>query len=509
MYIIWHLRNLRYTSSFMFFFLSLQAGSSQNDVWTLNKLTLYDQNRNFDISANLTSQCPTSGCPTCLVYYQRPYLNFIGGDILIGGLFSAHDSGRLPFTCGPLNLQNVQAMIAFRFAIEKIKKQFPKILPAVSLGAVYSDVCQSSTLVESTLSGFLGEKQAFRDRVTNDLIEPNLIQAYVSSLENKQSIVASKLLGEFKYPEVEATATTVELSDQEVYPYFSRTVPGEGDQLMILSRVLKRKGWTYIQVVSNNYPSVEALKKYAKSLSVCVSAVHMIDSTAPDYSEIVRGLKTNPNARAVVVIGSPEEVNKLLAALSKQNAFKDFVLLGTNSWGISSRAVANQGAAADGSITLTADTGSVNDFKQYLDQLDPKSDALLTEWYQKLFDCYLYAGAQGSYAKMCSTNKFTSSSKFVLDKSVYYTINAVYAVVLALNNTINHYCGINKGACVAFRASRYDTGSIILKSIRDATIMDANKMPFVIKNGEGQSNFLIHNYKKNGYSKVSHFVFQF
>lgn len=481
----------------------IEAGSSQNDVWTLNKLTLYDQNRNFDISANLTSQCPTSGCPTCLVYYQRPYLNFIGGDILIGGLFSAHDSGRLPFTCGPLNLQNVQAMIAFRFAIEKIKKQFPKILPAVSLGAVYSDVCQSSTLVESTLSGFLGEKQAFRDRVTNDLIEPNLIQAYVSSLENKQSIVASKLLGEFKYPEVEATATTVELSDQEVYPYFSRTVPGEGDQLMILSRVLKRKGWTYIQVVSNNYPSVEALKKYAKSLSVCVSAVHMIDSTAPDYSEIVRGLKTNPNARAVVVIGSPEEVNKLLAALSKQNAFKDFVLLGTNSWGISSRAVANQGAAADGSITLTADTGSVNDFKQYLDQLDPKSDALLTEWYQKLFDCYLYAGAQGSYAKMCSTNKFTSSSKFVLDKSVYYTINAVYAVVLALNNTINHYCGINKGACVAFRASRYDTGSIILKSIRDATIMDANKMPFVIKNGEGQSNFLIHNYRKNnGYNKI-------
>ena len=487
-------------------FLFLQVGSSQNDVWKLQPLTLYDKYRNFDISATLTSKCPTSGCPTCLVYYQRPYLNYLDGDILIGGLFSAHDSGRLPFTCGPLNLQNVQAMVAFRFAIENVKKQFPAILPSVSLGAVYSDVCQSSTLVESTLSGFLGEKQVFRDRATDQLIEPNLIQAYVSSLGDKQSILASKILSQFKYPDVEASAMAAELSDREKHPYFGRTATGEDIQLTILAQVLNRKGWTYIQVVSNNQGSAEALKKHASALSVCVSAVHITDPSVPDYDKIVSGLKMNPHARAVVVIGLPEEINDLLTALQKQNASEDFVLLGTDSWGTSNRAVINQEQAADGSITLTTDVGTVNEFKKYLDQLDPKSNPLLTEWYQKLYNCYLYAGAQGAYSKTCGKSPFTSSPKFILDKSVYSTINAVYVIASALNKTIQHYCGLNNGVCAAFRASRYDTGSLVLKSIRNVTITDINNMPFVIKNGEGQANHTINNYQKNaGYIKVSHF----
>lgn len=461
----------------------------------------YDYKRQSPLSTNVTSTCPAEGCPICLSPSLKLDIFHIPGDVLIGGIFSIHNRGKLPFTCGSINLEDIQAMMAFRYAIENIKNHFPQILPGISIGAVYSDVCENSGLIENLLAGFHGERQVYREEKSNRLIDPHSVLAYITSLENSPATFASSLLGQFKFPQIESKAMTAGLSSKQSFPYFSRTSPSEQMQFGVISQIVKKNKWTYIQVVSESQEAVASFQRITTSMSICITAVHMIKSE--NYEEIVSGLRGNSQARVVLVIADPTNVNGILKAMKRQRVSNNFLLIGTSSWGVSKEAVKGEEDTADGSITLTAVDGLGDSFKKYLDRQDIKSDPVLTAWYQALYDCYLNAGSKGSYKKECGNDALTSSSKFSIGRTVHSTINAVYVIAAALNRTILHYCGENNGICPAFRASHDNSSAMILNIMRDITIFDENNQVFTMRNGEGSISFNINQFtQNNGYTKV-------
>ncbi|GAB1608014.1 metabotropic glutamate receptor 3-like [Argonauta hians] len=493
-FLLWNYREENGANKFV------EVGSFVHD-WNLKPLVFYDRNRITPLTAPPTSLCPRQGCPVCVTPQLKLDIFHIPGDVLIGGIFSIHNKGKLPFTCGSVNLEDIQALMAFRYAIKNIKTHFPKIIPGISIGAVYSDVCENSGLIENILAGFLSEREVYRDEKSNRLIDPELVLAYITSLENPQAFTASTLLGQFKFPQIESKAMSIRLSSKDRFPYLSRTSSSEETQLGVISQILKSNNWTYIQVVSDRPEVVVYLKKLTSTISICITEVHTI--ATGNYDDVVSGLKRNVHARAVVVIAGPSDVNGLLKAMERHKVSNDFLLIGTSSWGTSNSAVKDVGSAADGSLTLTAVDGVVDGFLQYLDRQDPRSDKVLSMWYQVLFNCYLNAGSKGSYRNKCGNNKLTSSSKFTLGRSVYSTINAVYVAAVALNRTITHYCGINNGVCPAFRASRDRAGALILETMRDTTILDDNQRVFAMRNGQAGVSYRVNRYTQGrGYTTV-------
>ncbi|WAR03383.1 GRM7-like protein [Mya arenaria] len=489
---------------------NLNVGSFVDNILNLepSNVYMYDDSRLSILPQLPTSPCPSSGCKNCLVPRNMVDFNFRSGDIVLAGLFDIHAVGSEVFTCGSLKPSHAINAAAFKFALENVKSLFPGILPGVQLGSLIVDLCDNAEKGRLLMNDLLGGRRVVADK-TGKVVDPNLVSSVVGELDSGEAMSMATMLGHFGMPYMESSATSVQLSNKEMFPTFSRAVPSDYHQMLAIVLMLKRMGWNYVQVVyqASEYgrTGYKILKEEGATRGICVAEAQELDG---NHNVIVNNFNQKPAARIVVGIVDSYDYREMLRAMQDQNLKGKFILIGSETWGRRSSVIAGYESIADGSVTLDIDAPALNNYRTWLNSKRPNDPTVMkdmpffTEWYQYAFSCYLDAESRGVYTTECNPNQqITNAPRYEETTYTSFFISATYAVARALDTTLRDVCGTNyNGLCWQFR-SNADVKQKIQMNLADSQF-DFNGYPFRMKDSEGLANYNLYSFTAGRYIRI-------
>ncbi|XP_071094247.1 metabotropic glutamate receptor 3-like [Haliotis cracherodii] len=371
----------------------------------------------------------------------------------IGGLFGIHEKGPTAYSCSDkFRLRGVMNLQAFLWAINYFQSRLTADGNRVSIGGVAFDNCQRK---EQTVENIMGFEQC-RNRLTG--VDRRQVLAFVGPDTSSEALAAAALLKDMSLTTVSHAATSPELSDGNMYPYFLRTVPSDANDAAILAGILaKELGAKYTQLIymDNSYGKhgMEEFKKHAKANGICIVQSIMVSSdvsTSAD-SDVLRKLINKQNVKYVVLFTDGPTANRVLQSSqayisrSSQNSVQ-FIFLGTSSWGNSELYLNNAYSAANNSIVVSLSTdplytNAINAFKNYWYDLKPNNSTsgidnkYLTKYWEERFNCEVDGTSNACVLA-------TQSLRDELDVYVPYTIMAVDAIIRGVYNAATKACNI-------------------------------------------------------------------
>jgi hypothetical protein len=473
---------------------------------------MYDVNRVNPLPSIPTSKCPSTGCGNCLTLKGATRFLYITGNIHLTGLFSVHGDASNSI-CGKVRAEYAQLMEAFAFAIDRVN--IDKWLNTVKLGAVGFDDCSSVSRAKGAVANFHNNQLDLRDPATGQKIHPDTVEGYVASSASDTTISVAEVLTPLRITQVGYAATSTELSNKAVYPYFLRTVPSDAKQVKAMVRLLKQMSWMYVQTIqapsSYGKNGVAEFKRQAELDGICVTASHEF-ITHGNYLQILERLRQRPQAKVVIVFADAFDINGFLKGVQKQKAGGEFLLFGSELWGTSPFFVDGAEDVAVGSLSIKLRSPFIAAFDKHLRDLnvaDNTRNPFFRDWYESVFNCYIDASNSIIYGKPCNTTaKIPDSPKFYQSQFTYYTINAVYAIAKGLDDALKFYCGSTyTSVCKAFKSAA-NKKQLIFDKINAVQFLDIDKKMFKFVDGEGDAEYEIYSYwgkgAGKGYQKVSH-----
>ena len=229
---------------------------------------------------------------------------------------------------------------AFRFALSAeglgpMVREFGQgFLNGVDLGSLTVDLCDSGETGRLLLNNILGNRFIVRDGNGN-VIDPHKIKSVVGTLDSTEAISLAHNLREYMMPQLEAAATSPLLSNRVNFPFFSRVVPSDSEQINAMVMLLHRYGWRYIQVIHSRdaYGRSGAMmfRNTAAQKGICVAATHEVHN---NYVSVVQNFREKPEAKIIIGILDGEEYRMILQEMKNQGlTTNDFRLIGTETWG--------------------------------------------------------------------------------------------------------------------------------------------------------------------------------
>ncbi|KAK2847785.1 hypothetical protein Q7C36_009467 [Tachysurus vachellii] len=381
------------------------------------------------------------------------------GDVMIGGIFSFHNSWEQTvhaFTSGPqqsncksLSLrefQNAQTMV---FAIEEINNR-TDILPGVKLGYKIYDSCGS---VEMAIRASLSLVNGHGENTTlKSCSNPETVQAIIAETSSTPSIAISATMGPLHIPVISHFATCACLSNKKKHPSFFRTVPSDYYQSRALAKLVRHFGWTWVGAIcsDNDYGNngMNTFISAAKEEGVCIEFSEAFFRTDPreKIQKIVETIKT-ATSNVIVAFISYSDMEVLLKEIALQN-ITGFQWIGSESW-ISDLNIATPEwqPILKGSMGFAIPKAKINGLGEFLTKLNPASDVeLYKQLWETIFECKLPTRGTVDIKEMCNgneklsevQNQYTDVSELQIANNVY---KAVYAVAYALHNSY----GCSKG----------------------------------------------------------------
>ncbi|XP_064620108.1 uncharacterized protein LOC135483288 isoform X2 [Lineus longissimus] len=483
--------------------------------WDQKYIKMYDVIRENELKSIPPSKC-SSDCGTCLTIKGATQFLYIPGNIHITGIFSIHTDATNS-NCGKVRLEYAQLMEAFAFAIDRVKIDNPKWLNKVTLGAVGFDDCSSVSRAKGVVANFHNNQLDLRNPATSQKIHPNSVEGYVASSASDTTISIAEILTPLRITQVGYAATSTELSNKGVYPYFLRTVPSDDKQVTAMIRLLKEMSWKYVQTIqaptSYGKNAVAEFLKQAKPAGICVTASHEFTSHG-SYLAILERLRQRPQAKVVIVFADTADINGFLKAVKVQNAGGEFLLFGGELWGTSPLPIVDAENVAVGSLTMKLRSPFIAEFDKYLRGLKVNANSrnpFYREWYQATFNCYIDVQSTTVYPKPCNTTlTIPDSPMFYQSQFAYYTINAVYAIAMGLDEALKFYCGSTYTSICKEFVNAANKKQLLFDKIKAADFLDIDKKTFKFIDGEGNAEYEVHSYWGNGtgkgYQKVASYV---
>ncbi|XP_051778424.1 extracellular calcium-sensing receptor-like isoform X3 [Erpetoichthys calabaricus] len=391
------------------------------------------------------------------------------GDIIIGGIFTFHDSPADPnltyktmpevSTCKGLNFRGLQFAQTMIFAINEINKN-TDILPGVILGYKIYDACRDIHLtLRSAMALLSGEdKASFQDGLC---AKTSIVPAIIGPSTSPTAIAISTTLGPFSIPVVSYSATCSCLSNKKLFPYFFRTVPSDDYQSVAMAQLAKHFGWTWVGAIRNdddygNY-GMATFVDVAQKEGICVEYSEAIHRTYP-REKILRVVDIIKHSSSKVIIAflTLNVFEILLKEIFLQNV-TGYQWIGTESW-ISTKnaAMLQYYKIMNGAIGLSVSTTSIPGLKEFLLSVQPSllpGNSGLNEYWQFLFNCTLYLKNTETSNSSCTgqeslgeiNNQYTDMSNLGYTNDVY---KAMYAVAYSLHKLLGCSHNESRSTCV-------------------------------------------------------------
>ncbi|BFZ18685.1 hypothetical protein BsWGS_21724 [Bradybaena similaris] len=471
--------------------------------FNINNVGMYSENRLTRIPLP-SSPCPALGCMPCLGLPADIKYYFETGDVVVHGIFSLHQMGITPLTCGPMmSVNQYMFMEAMIYAIRKVNLD-STILNNVNLGGLGMDDCSSTVLGQAFLSQVQRGNLKIVD-ISGSELNPRKIEAYSAAHTTQLTLPLAEAMNSLMRPMVGYRAGGSKLDDRSSYPYYIRAVPGHQDEMRAIVELLRNKMWMFVQVVTSNteysQDTENVFRQLASRAGICIVATHNIGQTNQDADDVVTGLNYNSGAPVAVVLLESQDIRRLLITFNNSNTAK-IVLIGTSVWGTDYDVVKDL-QVLPGIITLNIKSSTLDTFKAYLSNLNVNTYMLnpwFKEWYVAAHNCSL--GGQGTGAPCNLSQPITAGVNFKLMHEVEGVINAIRAIGYGLDSMLHSVCGPSYSSICSDFLTYKNKGMVFLEAIRRAnfSIEDmASPNTFSFVGNSAAIPFQVNNYVLRNY----------
>ncbi|XP_028681612.2 extracellular calcium-sensing receptor-like [Erpetoichthys calabaricus] len=387
------------------------------------------------------------------------------GDIIIGGIFSFHDSPLDPnltylampevSKCKGLNFRELQFAQAMVFAIDEINNR-TDILPDVILGYKIYDVCRDIHLtLRSTMALLSGdENNLLQD---DSCIKLSIVPAIIGPSTSSPAVAISTTLGPFSIPVISHAASCSCLSNKKLFPYFFRTALSDYHQSVAMAQLAKYFGWTWVGAIRNdddygNY-GMATFVEAAQTEGICVEYSEAIHRTYPREKilRVVDIIKLS-SSKVIIAFLTVNVFEILLKELFLQNV-TGYQWIGTESW-ISTKnaAMLQYYKIMNGAIGMSVSNAVIPGLKEFLLNVRPSSlpgNSGLNEYWEYIFKCTL--NSKNNYS--CTGHESLSeiNNQYTDVSNIGYTYNsykATYTVAYSLHNLLGCIVTENVKTCV-------------------------------------------------------------
>ncbi|XP_069135753.1 LOW QUALITY PROTEIN: uncharacterized protein [Argopecten irradians] len=361
---------------------------------------------------------------------------------------TAHSQGSDPYRCGSLNMGSFHLGLSFFYTLERLT---PK---PYDVRGVIVDYCSNPLRIDQDLYSLLATGQFCSTAFgASGTVDRSTITGVVTTSSSATAAV-NRVVKPLKIPIISGTATSVLLSDQAEYPYFSRTVPPDNFQMKVIAEVLAFNDWTYVSVVYSKEPygisGLEQLQRNTRSQGVCVSTAIGIDPypSTEEAQAVVQELTTNAGANVVVICMT--NPSYLMAAAKELDLVDRFVWIGTDTWGRSSTIPVGIENKLHGLITIDIRSAIVNNFIDYVKEITYNNRKNIPadwfeEFYQEIHQCQLTDANSPStmFSTPCTKAEVITDGMVMAENSyILHTIAATYSLVNGLNNVRTGSCSL-------------------------------------------------------------------
>ncbi|XP_077414348.1 metabotropic glutamate receptor 1-like [Vanacampus margaritifer] len=350
----------------------------------------------------------------------------------------------------------------------------PNLLPNITLGCEIRDSCwHSSVALEQSIEFIRDSLISIREdddsqwcvkgadaAQTAPVKKP--IVGVVGPGSSSVAIQVQNLLQLFNIPQIAYSATSIDLSDKNLFQYFLRVVPSDTLQARALLDIVKRYNWTYVSAVhtEGNYgeSGMEVFKELASQEGLCLSLSDKIYSNAGEkhFDRLLRKLRQRlPKARVVVCFCEGMTVRGLLMAMRRRGVASEFLLIGSDGWADRLEVVEGYEEEALGGITVKLKSEEVASFDDYFLKLKPDTNMRnpwFPEFWQHRFQCRLpgHPHDNKNYVRNCSGTERLEDN-YVQDSKMGFVVNAIYAMAHGLHDMHASLCPGAAGLCDAMR----------------------------------------------------------
>lgn len=183
------------------------------------------------------------------------------GDIIIGALFPVHKAPQNTSVytrkCEEIWEQyGIHRIEMFLNIIERINND-SSILPGITIGYDIRDSCwyspialeQSIDFIKDSIAGMEAKEKNFTtgDKCTKDSDKP--IAGLLGPGSSSNTIQVQNLLQLFEIPQIGYSATSMDLSNKNLYEYFLRVVPSDEYQAEAMLDIVTKFNWTYVAAI--------------------------------------------------------------------------------------------------------------------------------------------------------------------------------------------------------------------------------------------------------------------
>ncbi|KAK3101014.1 hypothetical protein FSP39_000269 [Pinctada imbricata] len=275
----------------------------------------------------------------------------IDGDVYIAALFPIHRSYN--GGCGSINPQDgIERVVAAMFALDSVNDRLEKET-GFRLGMLAKDTCYSNDrALEESLqfaqSRFKDEsKFTYSDQCYSLLNGAagnqtrNTVVGVIGPSTSEESMQVATLLKLFKLPQISYAATSPELSDKDVLPFFLRTVPSDYFQIQVIFSIMTRFKWSYFSMIheDSNYGENGAavIEENVRDANLCLGLKHRVSKRDSDkhlqilVTEILQ--RNNTNGETIVVLYvSYDLAIRILRLIGKFGNGDNVRLIGVDAW---------------------------------------------------------------------------------------------------------------------------------------------------------------------------------
>ncbi|XP_041118665.1 extracellular calcium-sensing receptor-like [Polyodon spathula] len=377
------------------------------------------------------------------------------GDIIIGGIFSFHDSLLdakptynvipEPPRCKGLNVREFQFAQSMIFAIEEINNS-SELLPGVSLGYKLYDDCSSTPMaVRAALTLVNGQEEG----MDLNSCKQSTVPAFIGHSGSSPSIGVATTLRPFQIPMISYFATCACLGNKKAFPSFFRTIPSDYYQSRALAQLVKHFGWTWIGAIRNDddygNTGMATFVKAAQEEGVCIEYSETIYRTYPREKLIKTvDIIKKSSSKVIVAFTSYIDLEVLVKELLLQNV-TGFQWVGTEAWTSAESHKREAGyRVLGGVIGLAVSNAQITGLKEFLQQVRPSytpGNMGLNTFWESVFSCTLPSQEKTATVNPCTgsenfeyiNNQYTDVSDLRITNNVY---KAMYAIAHSLHNLI-------------------------------------------------------------------------
>ncbi|KAI3379215.1 hypothetical protein SNEBB_006035 [Seison nebaliae] len=400
---------------------------------------------------------------------------------MIGALFSIHDppttpSQRSDRLCSSTIREQygIQRVEAARMLWKEINDPINGILKSqtgFTMGIEIRDTCWFSSIaleqaiefIRNTLMTIRRQPLTVRQkrlietrlftRLTRD-IRMNMgnndmkpIVGVIGPGSSDATIYVQSLLQLFNIPQIGFSATSLELSTKEKFPYFLRVISSDNMQAQAIADILYHFNWTYIYAVgtqgSYGEKGIEALQHYASEKNVCLANANqkplIVDSASSSkvYDEIIKKVQQQKNCKIIVCFCQGEAITKLLEAKEKlEDKGRNFKIIGSDGWADRLELIKDFDEAAHNSISVKVTSAPVARFQEYYSRLKPEivspmENPWFNEFWTQKFNCT-------PTDTNCRKKQLPEIS--AMDPKLGFVMNAILAMAHGLKNMHTVLC---------------------------------------------------------------------